>query len=142
MNKKLFSSNGKNGVYFNTRNLESKKITRIQSIYDSSTDNTVVVVNFNRATVYEAKEFYEYVQELIVDGKHRLIIDMENVYFIDSVFFGTLIKILKRVNQDNGYVKLIVDYESKPELLSISNFEGIFEIYPSLFESLQKNKAS
>ncbi len=142
MRANLFSSNSKNGVYINSRNLESKKVTRLQSIYDSSTDNTVVMVNFNRATVYEAKEFYEYIQELIINGKHRLIIDLENVYFIDSVFFGTLIKILKRVTPENGYVKLIVDYKSKPELLSISNFEGIFEIFPSLFEAIHKNKAS
>ncbi len=79
---------------------------------------------------------------MIINGKHRLIIDLENVYFIDSVFFGTLIKILKRVTPENGYVKLIVDYKSKPELLSISNFEGIFEIFPSLFEAIHKNKAS
>ncbi len=58
MRANLFSSNSKNGVYINSRNLESKKVTRLQSIYDSSTDNTVVMVNFNRATVYEAKEFY------------------------------------------------------------------------------------
>ena len=142
MRENIFNSSCKNGVYLNTRNYESKKTTRLQSIYDAGSDNTVVMVNFDRATVYEAKEFYDYVQELINDGKRKIVVDLDNVYFIDSVFFGTLIKVLKRVNKENGFVKLIVDYNSKTELLSISNFDGIFEIFPNLFEAISNNKAS
>ena len=142
MRENIFNSSCKNGVYLNTRNYESKKTTRLQSIYDAGSDNTVVMVNFDRATVYEAKEFYDYVQELINDGKRKIVVDLDNVYFIDSVFFGTLIKVLKRVNKENGFVKLIVDYNSKPELLSISNFDEIFEIFPNLFEAISNNKAS
>lgn len=142
MRETIFNSSAKNGVHINYRNYESKKMTKLQSIYDASSDNTVIIVDYDRATVYEAKEFYDYVQELIDDGKRKIVVDLENVYFIDSVFFGTLIKVLKKVNKDNGYVKLIVDYKSKPELLSISNFDGIFEIYPNLFEVISSNKAS
>ena len=122
--------------------LKTSKFQKFNKIYDSSSNNTVVMLNINRATVYEAKDFYEYLSKLIDNNASRIILDMESIYFIDSVFFGTLIKLLKRVTKMGGYIKLIVDYNSKPELLSISSFERIFEVYPNLFEAVQKTKAS
>ena len=101
-----------------------------------------VITEIERATVYEAKEFFEYIDKLLNENKSKIIIDLENIYFMDSVFFGTLIKLLKKADKQKGYIKLIVDYNSKPELLSISNFEGIFEIFPNLFEAVNNNKAN
>lgn len=142
MKANLFNQMGDKGVYFNTHNFESRKTTKFKSIFDATTDSTVIIVNFDRAAVNESKDFYEYIQELIFDNKTNIILDLENVYFMDSVFFGTMIKLLKRVKKDGGNIKLIVDHVKKPELLSISNFEGIFNTYSNLFDALNTNKAS
>ncbi len=142
METKIFNEKGQNGVHLSSNYYYSKKTNNFKSIYDSFTDNTIVMLNIERATVYEAKEFYDYVNEILVNNKDRIIIDLENIYFIDSVFFGTLIKLLKQADSRGGYVKLIVNYNSKPQLLSIRNFEGIFEIYPNLFEAINQTKAS
>jgi anti-anti-sigma factor len=100
------------------------------------------MLNMERATACESKDFYEYMSKLIEKNESRIILDMESIYFMDSVFFGTLIKLLKQVTKMGGYIKLIVDYNSKPELLSISSFEKIFEVYPNLFEAVNTTKAS
>jgi len=142
MEKKLFKKSSQKGVYLSDKYYESKKLYKFRSIYDENNGNTIVMVDLDRATVYEAKEFYDYVDELIENDKTNLIIDMEKVYFIDSVFFGSLIKLLKRVDKKLGFLKLIIDHNSKPELLSVGSFDQIFEIYPNLFEALNKNKAS
>ncbi|MCP5062891.1 MAG: STAS domain-containing protein [Ignavibacteriae bacterium] len=141
MNEDLFKRNSQNGVRISSNFHESKQ-TKFTSLYDTSSQNTVIMLNVERATVYEAKEFLEYVNEIIEDGKNRIIVDLENVSFIDSVFFGTLIKLLKKTGKEDGYVKLIVDAQSKPELLSIGNFDGIFQIYSTLFEAVAGLKAS
>ena len=142
MDNTIFNKNGQNGIYLSNKYYQSRKINKFRSIYDDSSENTIVMLEIDRATVYEAKDFYDYMNELLADNKNKIIIDMENVYFMDSVFFGTLIKLLKQADNKAGYIKLIVDYNSKPELLSISNFEGIFEIFPNLFEAVNKTKAS
>jgi anti-anti-sigma factor len=142
MKTKIFNSSNQNGIYLSEQYYQSRRIKKYRSLYDERTNNTIVFLEIDRATVYESKEFYQYIEEIINDNKVNLIIDMENVYFMDSVFFGTLIKLLKEVDKKNGYLKLIVDYKSKPELLSISNFEGIFEIYPNLFEAVQNIQPS
>jgi len=142
MENNLFKKNNRNGVQLSSNYNESKRTTKFTSLYDTNSKNTVVMLNIERATVYEAKEFQEYVNKILADGKNRIIIDLENVYFLDSVFFGTLIKLLKKTGLEGGYVKLIVDSQSKPELLSISNFDGIFEIHTTLFEAISGLKAS
>ena len=142
MDKKIFNDNGKNGVYFSKQFFASQKLYKFRSIYNEKDEYTIVMTDIQRATVYEAKDFYEYVDTLLQEKKSKIIIDLENVYFMDSVFFGTLIKLLKQTAKMDGYVKLIVDYKSKPELLSISNFDGIFDIYPNLFEAVNNSKAS
>lgn len=142
MEKNLFKPSTQKGVFLSDKYYESKKLYKFRSIYDENSENTIVMVDLDRATIYEAKEFYDYVNELIENDKTNLIVDMEKVYFIDSVFFGSLIKLLKKVEKKLGFLKLIVDHNSKPELLSISNFDQIFEIYPNLFEAINHSKAS
>ena len=142
MKDNLFNKRSQNGIYLSKKFYLSRKICKYKTIYDSSSDNTIVMLEIDRATVYEATEFYESINELLENGKHKLIIDIESVYFMDSVFFGTLIKLLKQADKKMGYIKLIVDHNSRPELLSISNFEGIFDIYPNLFEAINESRAS
>lgn len=142
MTKNIFKNNTKKKVSINSKYNTSQKFNKYKSLYDSNSDNSVVILDIERATVYEAKEFYNYINDLLDNGKNRIIIDMDKVYFLDSIFFGTLIKLLKKADKQLGYIKLIVDYNSKPELLSISNFEGIFDIYPNLFEAVNVTKAS
>ncbi len=139
-NKILMKEDGNKS--FIAGSLKTSKFNKFSRIYDAASDNTVVMLNIDRATVYESKDFYEYMTKLINNIETRFILDMESIYFIDSVFFGTLIKLLKQVTKMGGYIKLIVDYNSKPELLSISSFEKIFEVYPNLFEAVYKTKAS
>ena len=142
MNTQELKGINKNNIVLGPKYFESKRINKFKSMYDSKTENTIVMVNLDRATIYEAKDFSEYMEDLIKNNKTKLIIDIENVYFMDSVFFGTLIKFLKQVTKLNGHIKLIIDHKSKPELLSINNFEGIFEIYQNLFDALNKKKTS
>jgi anti-anti-sigma factor len=122
--------------------LKLNKFNKFGRLYDSGSNNTVIMLNMERATACESKDFYEYMSKLIEKNEIRIILDMESIYFMDSVFFGTLIKLLKQVTKIGGYIKLIVDYNSKPELLSISSFEKIFEVYPNLFEAVNTTKAS
>jgi anti-anti-sigma factor len=142
MQTKIFSEKSQGGVFLSKKYYESAKHNKFRSLFDSVGDYTLIMTDIERATVNEAKDFYNYVTSILEEGKYNIIIDLESVYFIDSVFFGTMIKLLKRVNQELGFIKLIVDHKSKPELLSISNFEGIFDIYPNLFEAINELKAS
>lgn len=140
MREQTINKQNEGQIIFDEKYFTSQKSTKFKFLYDSKSRNTVILVNIERGTSYEAKEFYDYVSNLLKKGQNKLIIDLESVYFLDSVFFGTLIKLLKETTKANGYLSLIVNYKNKPEILSINQFEGIFETYPNLFEALSHSK--
>jgi anti-anti-sigma factor len=140
MNTQAFSELNIKEVVLGPHFFSSQKLYKYRSIHDAKSQNTIVMVNLDRATVYETKDFSEYIDNLIGNGRVKLILDFENVYFMDSVFFGSMIKLLKRVTKLNGYIKLIVQYDQKPELFALKTFQGIFETYPNLFEAMNSNK--
>lgn len=140
MREQTINKQSEGQIIFDEKYFTSQKSTKFKFLYDSKSRNTVILVNIERGTSYEAKEFYDYVSNLLKKGQNKLIIDLESVYFIDSVFFGTLIKLLKETTKSNGYLSLIVDFKNKPEILTINQFEGIFETYPNLFEALSHSK--
>ena len=140
MNVKVFNEQKNKEVVLCPYFFSSQKIYKFRNIKDYKSQNIIVMVNTERATVYEAKDFADYMDNLIDEGNIRLIVDMENVYFMDSIFFGTMVRLLKRVNKENGYVKLIINYNNKPEFLAIKTFKDIFETYPNLFEAINSKK--
>lgn len=140
MREQAINKQSGNQIIFDEKYFTSQKSTKFKFLYDSKSKNTVVLVNIERGTSYEAKEFYEFVTKLINKGQNKLIIDLEGIYFIDSVFFGTLVKLLKETNKANGSMSLIVNYKNRPEILTINQLEGIFNTYPNLFEALNHDK--
>jgi len=140
MNVKIFNEKKNKEVVLCPYFFSSQSIYKFRNIKDYKSQNTIVMVNVERATVYEAKDFAEYMDNLIDEGNVGLIVDMENVYFMDTIFFGTMVRLLKKVNKKNGYIKLIINYNNKPELLAIRTFREIFETYPNLFEAINSKK--
>lgn len=140
MREQTINKQNEGQIIFDEKYFTSQKSTKFKFLYDSKSRNTVILVNIERGTSYEAKEFYDYVSNLVKKGQNKLIIDLESVYFLDSVFFGTLIKLLKETTKANGYLSLILNFNNKPEILTINQFEGIFETYPNLFEALSHSK--
>lgn len=140
MREQTINKQNEGQIIFDEKYFTSQKSTKFKFLYDSKSRNTVILVNIERGTSYEAKEFYDYVSNLLKKGQNKLIIDLESVYFLDSVFFGTLIKLLKETTKANGSLSLILNFKNKPEILTINQFEGIFETYPNLFEALSHSK--
>jgi anti-anti-sigma factor len=139
MNTVEVKRNNKN-VVLGPHFFSSHSINKFRSILDTKSQNTIIMVNLDRATVYEAKDFSDFVESIIEKGNVKIILDLETVYFMDSVFFGTMVKLFKTVNKQNGYIKLIFNADKKPEFFTLKTFHGIFATYSNLFEALNSPK--
>jgi anti-anti-sigma factor len=65
-----------------------------------------------------------------------ILIDFENVSFMDSCGFGSLVMSLKRVREQNKQVYLC-DLNSQLKLvLELTNMDRVFTIFPSRHECL------
>jgi len=57
--------------------------------------------------VYTAPRLRELLIELVTDGHHRLVVNMEKVEFLDSTGLGVLVGGLKRVRAHDGSLEIL-----------------------------------
>jgi len=73
---------------------------------------------------------------LDADRPARLILDVSNVRFMDSVVLGALVVLLRRIKRGNGRLALAGLSGHARKVLQVTGLEKIFETYGSAAEAL------
>jgi len=81
--------------------------------------------------VYTSPKVKETITELIDKGHYSLVINLENVRYIDSTGLGVLIGGLKRVREHSGTVNLVCTNPQIKKIFDITGLVKIFGIYDS-----------
>jgi anti-sigma B factor antagonist len=89
-------------------------------------DKTVVSVG-GEIDVYTAPKLREQIVQLVEDGRYHLVIDMEDVEFLDSTGLGVLVGGLKRVRAHDGSLRLVCTQE---RILKIFRITGLTKVFP------------
>jgi anti-sigma B factor antagonist len=87
--------------------------------------------------VYTAPTLRERLNELVASGHYDLVVDMENVEFLDSTGLGVLVGGLKRVRSYDGTLSLVCSQEKILKVFRITGLTKVFPIYPTLQEALE-----
>lgn len=82
--------------------------------------------------VYTAPKLREAVVAAIEDGHSRLVIDIEDVAFLDSTGLGVLVGALKRVRADDGSLDIVCTSERLLRIFSITGLDKVFGLHSSL----------
>ncbi|MGA2607353.1 MAG: STAS domain-containing protein [Terriglobia bacterium] len=85
----------------------------------------------------ETEAFRRKIRELIDAGYKRLILDLGEITYIDSVGLGTLVASLTSVRKQGGDLKLLRLPQGVHQLLQITRLVTVFEIHNSLESALQ-----
>jgi anti-sigma B factor antagonist len=92
----------------------------------------VSVVDLNgEIDVYTSPKVKETIGDLIDKGHYCLVINLENVRYIDSTGLGVLIGGLKRVREHSGSVHLVCTNPQIKKIFDITGLAKIFGIYES-----------
>jgi anti-sigma B factor antagonist len=92
----------------------------------------VSVVDLNgEIDVYTSPKVKETITDLIDKGHYSLVINLENVRYIDSTGLGVLIGGLKRVREHSGTVHLVCTNPQIKKIFDITGLAKIFGIYDS-----------
>ena len=89
-------------------------------------DKTVVSVG-GEIDVYTAPKLREQIVTLVEEGHYHLVIDMEDVEFLDSTGLGVLVGGLKRVRAHDGSLRLVCTQE---RILKIFRITGLTKVFP------------
>jgi anti-sigma B factor antagonist len=80
----------------------------------------------------ETEAFRRKIRELLDDGQRRLILDLGQITYIDSVGLSTLVACLTSVRKQGGDLKLVHLPQGVHQLLQITRLVTVFEIYDNL----------
>jgi anti-sigma B factor antagonist len=94
-------------------------------------DKTVVSVG-GEIDVYTAPKLREQIVQLVEDGHYHLVIDMEQVEFLDSTGLGVLVGGLKRVRAHDGSLSLVCTQERILKIFRITGLTKVFPIHDSV----------
>ncbi|WP_121256965.1 anti-sigma factor antagonist [Nocardioides ferulae] len=94
-------------------------------------DGTTIVAVGGEIDVYTAPKLRDKITELVADGVYHLVIDMENVEFLDSTGLGVLVGGLKKVRAHDGSLHLVCTQDRLLKIFRITGLAKVFVIHDS-----------
>ncbi len=81
---------------------------------------------------YSARVLRERLLDLVRAGHYDLVLDLDQVGFLDSTGLGVFVGVLKRVRHHDGSVRLVCTQARILEILRITGLTQVFSVYPHL----------
>jgi anti-sigma B factor antagonist len=75
---------------------------------------------------------------LVRNGQHELILDLDQVTFMDSSGLGMLVSGLRRVQHHGGYLELVCSQERLLMLFRITGLNETFRIHDTVAAALSR----
>jgi anti-sigma B factor antagonist len=98
-------------------------------------ERTVVEVG-GEIDVYTAPKLRETIVSLVEAGQTNLVVDLEQVEFLDSTGLGVLVGGLKRVRIQDGSLSLVCTQERLLKIFRITGLTKVFDIHTDVESAL------
>lgn len=85
---------------------------------------------------YTAPVLRERLDEHISAGRHHLVVDLDDVSFMDSTGLGVLVGRLKLVRVNSGSLLLVCSSERIMKVFSITGLDKVFNVFVSVDDAL------
>jgi anti-anti-sigma factor len=100
-------------------------------------DILIEIVNLSRATMKEADEFKTLLEDDIIKGWKKMVVDLSQCEFIDSTFLGVLVISLKRLATKAGDMKLVGFQPGVKSMFELTRMYRVFESFPTKQEAVE-----
>lgn len=82
--------------------------------------------------VYTAPRLRERLVDLVSQGQHQVVVDLEGVDFLDSTGLGVLVGGLKRLRSHDGDLSLVCTQHRILKVFEITGLTKVFSIFDSV----------
>jgi anti-sigma B factor antagonist len=96
----------------------------------------LIQVKEERLDAHNSGELKTQMLNLFEQGKNNLVIDLEEVRFVDSSGLGSLVSGFKNASARNGNLKLCGLQPQVKSMFELTRLHRVFEIFPSVDEAL------
>jgi anti-sigma B factor antagonist len=101
-------------------------------------ERSAVVALAGELDLYSADAFRDALEDALEDGATRLIIDLGEVDFIDSVALGVLANAMKRLRAAGGGLGVVSGNQQIVRVFEITGLDRLVVIAPSLADALER----
>ena len=99
-----------------------------------------IILNLSCATIKEAIILRSIIEEEIVTGVKKLVLDISHCEFIDSSFIGSIVVEQKKMKENGGEIMLVEPVNLDKDLFHVINTLRLFEINNQKREKVVENK--
>ncbi|MBN2404295.1 MAG: STAS domain-containing protein [Coriobacteriia bacterium] len=85
--------------------------------------------------VYTAPQLKAEIVDAVDDGCVNLVVDLEQVGFIDSSGLGVLVSGLRRVKERSGTMRLVCTKENILKIFRITGLDKVFPVFSTMAEA-------
>lgn len=104
-------------------------------------EKTLLSLKEERLDAHNSGELKEYLQRLLENGTHVLVVDLSAVRFIDSSGLGALLSGYKNANLRQGSLVLSGLQPRVQSMFELTRLHRVFDIYPTLEAALDPTSA-
>jgi anti-anti-sigma factor len=101
-----------------------------------SSHGTVLLAVAGDVDLHVAGELKSRITESVDDGASKLVLDLTDVAFIDSMGLGVLLGGKKRLDDERGELHLVVPGPELRRLLEITRLDGILPLHDTRADAL------
>jgi anti-sigma B factor antagonist len=99
-------------------------------------DVTLIVLRGEIGTE-TVNHFKDKIDQIVADGKTKLVMDFQEVNYLNSMGLGVVAATLKKVKKSKGDLKLINLSPAVQELFELTRLTKVFEIFDSEEEAVK-----
>ena len=99
-------------------------------------DILIIDVNSSSATTQHADELSKMIKTEINKNRKKIVVDLSQCKFVDSVFLGVLIYASKELKDNNGQMRIVEPAKLPPAIFSISKSLHLLEYFKTREEAI------
>jgi len=101
-----------------------------------ATDGIEVIDVQGEIDIYTAPRLRELLIDLVSKGSYQLVVNLDEVGFLDSTGLGVLVGGLKRVRAHDGSLRLVCSQERILKIFRITGLTEVFGIYETVDQAI------
>ena len=106
------------------------------SLTTREADGKTIVSVGGEIDVYTAPKLRDKISELVASGTYDIVVDMQQVEFLDSTGLGVLVGGLKKVRAHDGSLRLVCNQDRLLKIFRITGLAKVFVIHETADEAL------
>ncbi len=99
-------------------------------------DVLTIGVNLLRATINEAAEIRNLLDERIVLGNSKIVVDLSQCTNLDTTFIGVLVVTQKKLLTNGGELKIVDPLDPAKELFYLTGVSKIFDTFETADDAI------